>query len=133
MPSNAPLTVKDGKATPADHIFAPVRIDAQNRALFAESIAGSLIGRPTLSYLITGGANGSAYKAQLQINVPKVETVTDGSGTREVVRHTAIAKAELLLPATTSVQERKDARVLLANALTHTVLGPAFDNVESFW
>lgn len=134
MPQNAPLTIKDGKSTPADHIFSPQKITADNKAMFTENVGESLIGRPTLSYGVTGGANGTAFKAVLQLNIPKVVTITDGTGASKVsVVHTAIAKAEIVLPPSTSAQERKDARVLLANALLHATVGPAIDNVESFW
>lgn len=133
MPNNAPITIKDGKTTPADHVFAPVRIDAKGLAMFNENIAANLIGRPSLSYAVSGGSGGAAYKVALQINVPKVVTVTDSNGTRDVVQHTPLAKVEFVFQSTTSAQERKDVRMLIANALNHATLGPAIDNVESFW
>lgn len=133
MPNNAPMTVNDGKSTPAAHVFNPVRIDKDNKAFFAENIGGSLQGRPVLSYVVSGGVGGAAHKVALQITVPKLVTVTDGAGTREVVQHTPIAKTEFVFQSTTSAQERKDMRVLMANAMLHATLGPAIDNVESFW
>lgn len=133
MPSNSPLTIKDGKATPADHVFAPVRIDSSNRAFFSENSVSTLVGRPTLSYGVTGGTGGAAYKAALQINLPKLVTITDGAGTREIVQHVPLAKTEFVFQNTTSAAERKDIRVLMANAILHSTLGPAIDNVESFW
>lgn len=133
MPSNSPLTVNDGKSTPQAHVFAPVRIDSNNRAFFSENSVSTLVGRPTLSYSVSGGTGGAAYKVALQINLPKLVTVTDGAGTREIVQHSPIAKAEFVFQNTTSAAERKDIRVLMANALQHAILGPAIDNVESFW
>jgi len=133
MPSNAPITVNDGKSTPASHVFVPTRIDKDNKAFFAENVGSSLQGRPQLSYVTSGGVGGAAHKVALQITVPKLVTVTDGAGTREVVQHTPIAKTEFVFQSTTSAQERKDMRMLMANALIHATLGPAIDNVESFW
>lgn len=134
MPNNSPLTIKDGKSTPADHVFAPVRIDSKGLALFNENTGSSLIGRPTLSYTVSGGTGGAAYKVALQINVPKVVNVTDGNGIqRDVIQHQPLAKTEFVFQSTTSAAERKDVRVLMANALLHATLGPAIDNVESFW
>lgn len=133
MPSNAPITIKDGKATPADHVFAPVRIDASNKAFFSENSVSTLVGRPTLSYMVSGGTGGTAYKVVLQINVPKLVTITDGAGTRDVVQHVPLAKTEFVFQNTTTAAERKDVRLLLANGLVHATLGSAIDNVESFW
>jgi hypothetical protein len=134
MPQNAPFTIKDGASTPADHVFQPLKITADNKALFVENVTGTLLGRPQFSYAVTGGQNGAAFKAVLQLNVPKVVTVTDGSGASKVsVVHTCIGKAEFVLPPSTSAQERKDIRVMMANAILHATIGEAIDNVESFW
>lgn len=133
MPQNSPITIKDGKSTPADHVFAPQKIQTDGKALFAES-ATTLVGRPTLSYIVTGGRAGAAFKAVIQLNVPKTIELVDPSGAPKVgVEHTCIAKVELVLPPSTTVAERKDLRMMIANALTHATIGPAIDNVESFW
>lgn len=134
MPQNSPFTITDGKATPTDHVFSPMRITVDGKAMFVENIGDTLVGRPRFSYVVTGGTNGAAYKVALQLDVPKAVTITDGSGASKVtIVHNTIGKAELILPPSTSVQERKDVRMLLANALIHATVGPAIDNVESFW
>lgn len=135
MPQNTTLTIKDGKVTPADHVFSPVRITADNLAIFAERSSGSKIGEPTLSFQVRQpNKDSAAYKVALQVNMPKVVSVTDAQGrVRDVVEYTAIGKAELVFAPQMTKEARNDVLMLLANGLVNGTLKTAIGDLESFW
>lgn len=136
MPSNSTITIKDGKATPADHVFSPMRIDANNVATFNERSGDTLIGQPQLSWQVRSpvNGNGETFKVAAKLSIPKVITTTDSTGKAVTsVDYVQLGTVELVVSRRSTLQERKDLRVLLANALLNATLASSADNVESFW
>ncbi len=135
MPSNAPITIKDGAATPADHVFAPNSIDGR-LAAFQEVNSGVPVGYPKLSISSREPVKNGAgvYRVVVKLTLPKAVTYTDASGkTVTTVDHTDTAEVTMLVGQTSTLQERKNLRVLIANALLTTQVAAVSDNLEFFW
>lgn len=131
MPQNGNITIEDGASTPADHVFSPTGIDGNNVASFTERTDGVLIGEPRLSVFVRPVTKGqTTRKVVVSLSQPKRSTSPTGE---LIVEYENLAKAELTASATSSTQDRKNLRVLLANALLNTAVGTAIDNHESFW
>ncbi len=136
MPQNSSLTIKDGAATPVDHVFLPSKIDANNIAFFNERAANGIpVGQPTITWQVRAPSNGSVtYKLSGKLTVPKAITTTDTSGkTVTSVDYINLANVELVVSTRSTQQERKDLRVMLSNLLVNTAIAGSSDNLESFW
>lgn len=139
MPQNTPIVIKDGAATPVDHTFSPV--STQNGAARFENQGSSttLVGREAISVVTKRpstqkGAQRSTAMTSVQLTVP---VMVDGSGSQgeseSILQHTLRATAEIVVDPRATAQQRKDIRVLLANALLNASIGQAADNAENFW
>lgn len=139
MPQNTNLTINDGAATPVAHAFVPVKIDNQGVAHWAERTGLTIIGWPKFTLgirepAVGGGKGGKSYKTTLMLKQPKVITTTDVSGkTVTSIDYENSGKIELMVSPSSTAQERKDLRVMLANALLNATVASSLDNVETFW
>lgn len=135
MPSLAPITIKDGAATPADHVFTPDRIDSSGVATFKERVSGVPIGYPTLTSSVRAPAGGSTtYKLGQRLTMPKVVTTTDVTGKIVTsVDFQDLVDVSFVLSEKGDTQGRKNLRVLLANWLLSAQAAAVIDNVESFY
>lgn len=137
MPQNTPITIKDGAATPVDHVFSPSRIDQNGVALFAKRDGTVLIGQHELSYSARPqGVNGSAgtTKVTVMLKRPAAVVATGSNGVQStIVDFQDLGKIEMVFSTKGTLERRRDMRVMLANALLHPTLEDAIDNVEGFW
>jgi hypothetical protein len=135
MPANTQIVINDGASTPVAHTYLPTKIDSNNVATFQERISGVPVGYPTLTWSQRApSGNAATYKVVGKISQPKVITTTDQSGkTVTSVDYTNIGTIELVVSARSTLQERKDLRILLANSLLNATLASSADNLESFW
>lgn len=134
MPQNTTITIKDGAATPADHVFSPTSILA-NLAQWNERSSGVLVGQPTITWSVRAPTKQSAtYKVTGKLSVPKVVTVTDTTGkTVTSVDYINLASLDIVVSERSSKQERKDLRVMLSNLLLNAVVASTIDDVEGIW
>lgn len=129
MPAMGSISVNDGAATPVAHVFAPV--DATGgRAELANRSAASPAGWETLKVDVLKplGKSGS-HQVVLELSLPTTATV-DGSET--VVRSQKV-KAFFYLSQLGTTAERKNARVLLQNALAHASVASVIENIEPIY
>lgn len=135
MPANAAIAIQDGAATPVTHTFSPTKIDANGIATFEERVSGVPIGYPTITWSVRAPTKGSStYKVTGKLTQPKVIDVTDTSGkTVKSVDYVNLATIDLVVSNKSTKQERKDLRVLAANALNNALLVTSADDLESFW
>lgn len=135
MPQNGPITVKDGAATPTDHVFAPTAINSDNIAIFKERVGASAVGYPTITWSVrTPGKGSTNYKVTGKLTVPKVVTSTGSDGkTVTSIDYTNLANIEFVVSEKSSKQERKDLRVLASNLLVNSAIVATVDDLESFW
>lgn len=129
MPAIGNIAIADGKSTPVIHTFAPVTTDgsvaelANRNATIPQGFEGM-----NISVRKPASATGS-YRIDLSMSFPVVATV---NGVDQVVR---MSKASLTLNLSQlgSAAERKDARVLLANALQNSLVAQAIENLEPLY
>lgn len=135
MPSNQPIAIQDGAATPVTHTFSPTKIDANNIATFQERVTGVPVGYPTLTWSLRApSAAATNYKLVGKLTQPKVITVTDTSGKSVVtVDYANLGTVELVVSIKSTKQERKDLRLLMSNLLINSVIAASTDDLESFW
>lgn len=136
MPQNNPITIKDGATTPADHVFNPVST-LNGQARFENTASSvTLAGREALTVGLKRPAPGGrqTFATEVSLERPKVVTGTGGSGEEvTVIQFTNRAVVTLVADPRSTAQERKDLRVLIANALLSTAIGQAADQAENFW
>lgn len=113
MPQLAPLTIKDGATTPANHIFTPTNIKDGMGTLVESS------GTPIADKHISIGLKQSTqrYKPELNLVVPIVQNATVDGVTKAVVVRVAYASVKFAFENSSTVQERKDVMAYIADAL----------------
>lgn len=134
MPSNAPIAIADGAATPVTHTFSPRAID--NRiATFQEVINGVPIGYPKITVSSREPVQGSnVYRVVYKLQLPKIVTAVDASGrTVTSVSYSNTAEITLLVAQASTKQERTDLRVLVSNLLKAASTISVVDDLEFFW
>lgn len=132
MPANANIVIADGASTPVNHTFVPSGlIGSMGLAQFTERSDGVFVGEPKLDITIRPVTKGQATrKATVIMTQPKRVTDTDGNVT---VAYENLGKLEFTYSVSSTTAERKNLRVLLANAALHATVAQAIDNNETFW
>lgn len=130
MPQLANIVINDGAATPVAHTFAPVTTDGQLGQLAERS--GLPIAYPKLAVSVRPPVNGGeTYKIRLTLQVPQTSTVV---ATGKVVKDfTNTASLDLVFHERSTAQQRKDIRVLLANALANATVVTVVENLEPLY
>lgn len=108
MPAMAPLVLKDGQSTPANHTFNPLTTNPV--PTFFEAGTTPLANKVLTCDLRAPGAGANAvYRETVQVVYPVVQDLTGSNGlvTPTVVR-VLRKKDEILIPASSTLQERKD-------------------------
>lgn len=132
MPANANIVIADGASAPVNHTFVPSGlIGSMGLAQFTERSDGVFVGEPKLDITIRPVTKGQATrKATVIMTQPKRVTDTDGNVT---VAYENLGKLEFTYSVSSTTTERKNLRVLLANAALHATVAQAIDNNETFW
>lgn len=135
MPAVTTISILDGQATPATHVYTMAAIKADGLSLFTERTSGAKIGEPSLSLHVRNpNKDSNAYKVTVQMNKPKVVSVTDLQGrTRDVIDYQSIAKVEFTFPPQMTKAERNDVLMLLANGLDNATVKTVVSDLEGFW
>lgn len=130
MPQLAPITLTDGKATPASHVFAPVSTDGSSARLAnrAAAIPQAFEGL-TVNVRDVGNSKTAAYTVSGSLNLPTAATV---DGTDQVVR---VSKFEFTfrLAQTSSPQDRKDILALAASLFGSATMKTVVENIEPLY
>lgn len=130
MAANATITLADGKSTPENHAFDPVRIqgDVAMYANFSESYSD---GRETLQFSL-GGRSG-LRKVSVKTHFPRVvdETVNGVTVSRKVDWIDIITT--VFVPSTWDKDDITDARVIHSNALQNALVLDAVDEGKFVW
>jgi hypothetical protein len=125
MPAIAAIAVADGAATPVTHTFTP-RSTNGTVAEFSNNAASTIRGRETLSVeVVTPKSASGANRVLVSFIFPTTATV---NGVETVVRSSKVDVA-FNFAQDSIAQERKNARVMLANFLASaaaitTIEGP---------
>lgn len=126
MPAIGTITVNDGATTPIQHAFSPQTTDGRS-ALLLNRVAAIPRGYEKLEtdVRLAQSATG-ANKVSMKLTLPVVQVV---NGVNTVVRQSQV-EVTFYLSQDATAQERKDARVLMANLLAHASVVTMIENVE---
>ena len=114
MPQLQNLVLTDRAATPVNHTFTQINIDANGVGVVAET-GGVPIGEA--KYTLQNRRVNGRFKVQLKLSVPVVQTQTiNGVSTPTVVR-TAYVDSVFTFDSTSTEQERKDLVGLFQSSL----------------
>jgi len=139
MSAIANIVINDGQATPVSHTFAPVTIDAQGVAKWADRSGGISVGFPGLSYsLKSPSGNSKSYKMTAKVTLPVLEQTSPSTSTgiqpAPTVAYNLIANVELVLPERSTLQDRKNLLAYLRNYLANaTVITAGAENYETVY
>lgn len=133
MAQVAPIVVADGAATPVNHTFSPVATSPDT--FYREGISSlPLVGQGTLTIVNRSQANAKLQRVRVKLELPALETIAGnnaaGYTAAPAVAYTNTVMVEFLLPARGTVQQRKDLRVMLSNALKDAQIVDAIDNLN---
>lgn len=130
MPQFAPITVKDGAPTPVDRTFNPRDI-TQGVATLTESTGVPLADNRLTMSLVRTQAGKS--KATLRFVLPIVQDAVVNGVTRPTLVRTAYADLTLTFEDSSTEQDRKNARVLLSNLLSHALTAEMIDKLRGIY
>lgn len=134
MAQIAPIAIADGKTpTALTHTFQPV--STAPVAEYREAIASlPLIGQGMLTCENRSPSTAALQRVKLKLALPALEVVTGqnsaGYTGAPKVAYTNTVMVEFLLPVRGTVDQRKDLRVLLANALLNGQVVDLVDNLN---
>lgn len=133
----APITVNDGKSTPLSHVFS---VQGSDPASWREAVSAvPIVGQPNITLDVRGPKNGQEgiYRVRLRLALPAMETVGTSSQSGIIaspkVAYSNQIVVEGIFPTRGTSDQRKDARVMLANLLTNTQIIDVIENLVSPW
>ncbi len=139
MSAIANVVINDGQATPVSHTFAPVTIDAQGVAKWADRSGGISVGFPTLSYSLKNpNGNSKSYKLTAKVMLPVLEQTSPSTATgiqpAPTVAYNLLANIEMVLPERSTAQDRKNLLAYVKNYLANaTVITAGVENYETVY
>lgn len=126
MPTFGNISVNDGATTPVAHVFSPVTVD-NGLARYANRAATTPMGQETLSIQsIEPKGPTQAYTSVLKGYLPVTATV---NGVETLVRYASF-EVRINNSQSSTVQERKNTRVLAANALLSATMASVVDDTS---
>lgn len=131
MSAIATITIADGKATPENHVFNPIR--SGERSLYRTAISTlPLIGQESISATIRD-VNANLKVVTLVLSLPALETATaansEGYTAAPKVAYENKVKLEFFAPNRGLPSQRTDLRVLTRNLLSAQSVIDLIDNL----
>ncbi len=140
MPQISSVVINDGAATPVAHTFSPIGKDDKGVFWFEQTTPSPAngLGAKRLSYKQTrvldpGKQLTASTKVVYALHVPTLETVANNSAgitPPPTLAYVEKARLEIDLAERSTLQERKDTRVLLANFLAHAMAIANIDTLQ---
>lgn len=139
MTAIAALTLADGQATPVNHTFSPVNIDAAGVARWADRSGGIALGYPVVTFSMRQPTKGArSYKITAKVVTPVLEVTSPSTASgiqpAPTKAYDITMNVDLALPERSTLQQRKDAFAFLKNFLANAaVMQAAVENFESVY
>lgn len=133
MSQIASITINDGKATPVAHTFNPTQ--SVPPTYNENGVANQpVIGESTVTINLKRGNGDAVNRARITLRIPVLETTSGGTysgyeAPPKVAYFNQIT-VEALLPNRSTPDQRKDLRVMMANALMDAQVVSAIDQLE---
>lgn len=146
MPAFADIVVNDGETTPVAHTFKPTEINS-GVALYHDRATGVAIGYPRLGISLrmptaaqsgmASDAKGRVVRSMVTLDYPIMESTSASTGTgippAPTVAYVLRAKTEWILPERSTLQNRKNLRAMLYNALNHANVKSVLEDLEAIY
>lgn len=133
MSAIANIVINDGQATPVAHTFYPNNINGTTAKLRENQASLPLIGQGTLEITVRDLKSG-VKQVHVTLATPALETATaansSGYTAAPKVAYVPLAGVTFNFDQRTTLAQRKDLRVLLANALLNAIVVDAIDNLN---
>lgn len=130
MPAFGNVVINDGQSTPAPQTFSPVKIDG-DVATWANRAGGVPSGYATLSASNRDPGNGSQVnRERFTLSVPVVADGSDPSVPAGTVLRTLSADCTVLIPVSSTLDERKDLLAYLQNFLASSDVESMVQDLE---
>ena len=130
MAAIANLVLADGQATPVNKTFTPMDCTSE-LATWTDRSSGIAIGMPNVTMSVITGKE--SVRVLGKVSLPILETISGSDGgytPSPKVAYTVMAKAELVLPNRSTLQNRKDVQAFLKNFITNAVVTKAVEEFE---
>lgn len=133
MSAIASMTITDGKAVPVNHVFNPV---ATQPATYHENGDATVpvVGENAITVSLKRANGDAVNRVKLSLRLPVLETTSGSAYTGyeapPKVAYYLQANVDLLLPNRSTLDQRKDLRVLLSNLMLNAQVIGAVDSLE---
>lgn len=138
MPAIGTVTINDGATTPVAHPFTPIMVDGI-LASWSDKTGGIPVGNPKISIALREPTNGQTgvYKVSVKILLPVLEQTSPSTATgiqpAPTVGYTMAAHLDFLLPARSTLQNRKDILAFVKNLLANSVISSVVADLENVY
>lgn len=136
MPNNAPIVIKDGKATPVDHTFSPKgQTQSGNEYLFRDTKAG-VIDAGQVSVTLSRRPDQSQARTErviAKVQQPKVVSQTVNGVTADAVAYTNLFTCDFVVSKTATAEEKADLVAYAKNLIDTTFARAMVINGETIW
>lgn len=139
MPAFGTITVNDGATTPVAHNFAPVEINSNGVAEYADRSGGIPVGYGIISIGLRkpNSKGNGVYKASVKVLIPTLEQTSPSTATgiqpAPTVAFTTAVHMDFLLPSRSVLQERKNILAYAKNALAHSTVSSVIQDLENVY
>lgn len=138
MTAIAALTLADGQATPANHTFSPVKVDAAGVAKWVDRSGGIALGYPTITLSMREPTKGSRnYRVTRKIVIPVLEVTSPSTSTgiqpAPTLAFNMIQNTEWVLPERSTLAQRNDLIAYAKNFDANAVLTESVKNFETVY
>lgn len=133
MPALASVTVNDGATTPVAKTFTPTDVKS-GLAAWHDRSGGVVVGYPeitsqTILPVTSGNGTSQICRVKMTIKFPVVEVVNGVSARAYDLQF----KGEFLLPARSTLQDRKHILAFAKNYLAHAQVASLVQDLESIY
>jgi hypothetical protein len=137
MPAIGNVVLADGAATPVNHTFGPISVDG-TLATWTDRSGGIPVGNPKLSIALRDPQGPSGvYKVTVKVLLPVLEATSPSTSTgiqpAPTVGYTMAMHADFLLPARSTVQNRKDILAYAKNLFTNALMNSVVVDLENVY
>lgn len=138
MTAIAALTLADGQATPVNHTFSPVNIDAAGVAKWADRVGGIALGFPIVTMSLRSPTKTNRnYKVAAKVVLPVLEVTSPSTATgiqpAPTLAYNLTCNIDMVLPERSTQAQRDDLRAYVKNFLGHAVFTAAAQTFESVY
>jgi hypothetical protein len=139
MTAIAAIVLADGVTpTPVNHTFAPVNIDNNAVAKWADRSTGISVGFPSLSFSIKSPTKAApSYKVTAKVVLPVLEQTSPSTMTgiqpAPTLAYNLLASVDFVLPERSTLLQRNDLLAYFKNYMANAVITQAIQNFEAVY